>query len=125
MRSVLLNGMLEYPIWLQFWILWMVVINSLSIIFLGRTEGRVVLAAWIANGIFMTALAEAVGFVRLLGISHVIFWTPLVIYLLRRRPMINFQETYGRWIAVLTVTNCISLVVDYIDVVRYMMGETS
>ena len=101
----------------------MVVVNSLSVLFLSRTEAQVVLAAWIANALFMTGLAQAMGFVRLLGISHVIFWTPLVVWLFRLRKQIRFRETYGRWITIPMLTNRTSLVVDYIDMVRYLMGD--
>lgn len=71
------------------------------------------------------ALFELNGFNRLLGLSHVIWWTPLVLYLLRRLSGTEFSSPFGRWVRVLIATNGLSLVVDYIDVMRYILGDRS
>lgn len=111
------------PLWLKAWVGWMMIMNSACLIFLKNREARWVLAAWIANIIFMTILAEQIGYVRLLGLSHVIFWTPLMVYLLLRRSTFDLSALYGRWLAILIATNCISLIIDYVDVARYFFGD--
>jgi hypothetical protein len=115
--------MLQYPLWLQAWIGWMLIVNSASILFLRHTEARWVLGAWIGSFVFMSALFELNGFNRLLGLSHVLWWTPLLIYLMRRLPGLDGSAAFARWLRTLMVTNALSLVVDYTDVVRYLLGE--
>jgi hypothetical protein len=114
----------QQPAWLQAWVYWMVVVNLASLVFLWRrTEARWVIGAFLLNGIFMSWLHGATGYTRLLGLSHVIFWTPLLVYLFLRLPAIQARTAYGIWVRVLMATNGISLVVDYVDVVRYLLGE--
>lgn len=45
---------LQYPIWLQAWIGWLILINTLSLVFLRHSEARWVLGAWIGNMLFMS-----------------------------------------------------------------------
>lgn len=112
------------PLWLQAWVYWMMLLNTAAILFLRHREAKVVLALWIGNVITMSVLYEMVGYVRLLGLSHVIWWTPLVIYLFARRA--HFPAGMVRnWLWVLLLTNSASLVIDYIDVARYFMGDGS
>lgn len=110
------------PLWLQAWVYWMMVLNSAALLFLRYPQGKAVLAAWVGNIITMSILFEMVGYVRLLGLSHVIWWTPLVIYLFRSRASFP-AGLAATWLWVLLITNSASLVVDYIDVLRYLMGD--
>lgn len=119
----LMGKIMEEPLWLQAWVFWMTIINTASIAFVRHAGGRVALGAWIGNLIFMTLLFETAGYVRLLGLSHVIFWTPLVIYLFVSRANIANQGIYSYWALILGITNSVSLVIDYIDVVRWLIGD--
>ena len=65
------------------------------------------------------------GYVRLLGLPHLIFWIPLVIYLILRVCRGTPIETpYRQVLYVLIGTLLISLAFDAQDVVRYLLGET-
>jgi len=110
------------PFWLQAWIYWMVFINTASILFLRRAEGRYTLLAWVLVLITMQRLFDSFGYTRILGLARVIWWTPLVIYLLRRRA--GFGEgAFGGWARWLVITNAVSLAFDYVDVARWALGE--
>lgn len=111
------------PLWLKSWVYWMIFINSISIFFaFTRNEAHWVLTAWLANLLTMPMLFDAVGYVRLLGLPHIVFWTPLVIYLWMKRR--SFSGTWaGRYLWVVMATNGASLVIDYIDVARYLAGD--
>lgn len=112
--------------WLQTWIYWLVVINTASILFaFVRQDAHWVLTAWLANLLIMPAIFDQVGYVRLLGLSHIIVWTPLLIYLYRRMQTkeIAWATLSGKYLYVLAVTNAISLVIDYVDLVRYLIGD--
>jgi hypothetical protein len=78
------HHLLQQPVWVQVWVAWMGLVNMASLVFLRRPEARVILGAFAGNFIFMNPLFTMNGFNRLLGLSHVVFWTPLVIYLARR-----------------------------------------
>jgi hypothetical protein len=113
---------LREPFWLQVWIFWLLFVNGASILFLRRAEARWVLLAFAANAVTMGRLFEAFGYTRILGLSHVIWWTPLVIYLFRRRS--GFGEgAFGGWARWLLLTNAISLAIDYVDVTRWALGD--
>ncbi len=123
---MLLEGLFAGPAWLQIWVAWLIVANSAAVLFLREKPARWVLAAWLANLVVMTALAELSGFNRLLGLSHVLVWTPLLIYLYRlgrRGDGFSGASRYERWIRTLFVTDLLSLVVDYLDVARYLVGS--
>ncbi|RME43076.1 MAG: hypothetical protein D6795_20015 [Deltaproteobacteria bacterium] len=113
----------EQPVGLILWLFWLAAVNTLSLVFLRHREGRWVLAAWVGNILFMSCLYSIVGYTRLLGLSHVLFWTPLVVFLARRLTHLDPGSRFGRWIVVLLSTNTISLLIDYIDVVRYLLGD--
>ena len=113
------------PTWLLVWVFWMGTINSLALVFLKHRPARWVLAAFLGNLVFMTVLFEMNGYNRLLGLSHVIFWTPLLVYLFRIRNNLPQVGVFVAWVKLLFLTNVISLLVDYSDVVRYLLGERS
>jgi hypothetical protein len=117
--------LMQQPLWVQVWVAWMALVNLASACFLRRTEARIVLGAFAGSFVFMNALFALNGFNRLLGLSHAIFWTPLLVYLLRRRSHIESQTPFGRWVRVLIATNALSLVIDYTDVLRYLLGDRS
>ncbi len=112
------------PPWLQVWVGWMGVVNILgAIMFIRRPEAKWVLVAMAGNIVLMNWLFAVYGYQRILGLAHVVFWTPLVIYLWRRRPHWKVETLGGKWIALLFTTNLVSLVIDYMDVARYLAGE--
>jgi len=114
----------QYPQYLQIWLNWLVAINLASVLFIfHKPQARWVLLAMIGNVAFMMFLFSQVGFVRLLGLSHIIFWTPLLIYLAMRKGTLNVTSISGIYFIVVFVSNLASLVLDYYDVYRYIMGE--
>lgn len=117
----MLDQVLQQPWWLQAWIFWLVVVNTAAVVFWRRIEARWVLLAWTLNLPLITLLYERFGYTRILGLSHILCWTPLLVYLWRRRPWPG--GAYGKWLATLFVTNLASLAIDYLDVVRYLLGE--
>ena len=72
----------------------------------------------------MLLLYHYFGYSRILGLSHIVFWTPAVVYLLKIRPTWRVRETWlGKWIVVTLAVMLISLAFDYVDLVRWLMGE--
>ncbi len=119
----LMSRIFEEPAWLVAWVTVLMVMNTLSVTFLARVEARWTLAAWLVNIPIMGFLFDTYGYQRILGLSHILVWTPLLIYLWLRRSLWNLSRLSGKWIAGLFAVDLTSLVIDYIDLGRYLMGE--
>jgi len=117
-----MRELLGQPWWLVIWIAWMGLVNMAAAAFAGRSEARWTLAAFAAAFVTMNVLYMAFGYVRLLGLGHVLFWTPLLVYLWPRLRRYDASTSFGLWLRVLFATNGLSLVVDYLDVIRYLLG---
>ncbi|MEZ5967467.1 MAG: hypothetical protein R3C00_00165 [Hyphomonas sp.] len=116
----------KQPQWVQVWLdIMMVVLLGLSAVFsFVRVEARWVLAGFLLGAVAMLGLYSQIGYSRLLGLAHVIFWTPVLIYLLRRRAKWRLKETWsGKWIALAAIVMTVSLAFDYSDVARWLLGE--
>jgi hypothetical protein len=120
------------PLWLQTWVLVLVVVNLAAVLFVvGREDGRwrvrlapiAILASFLASGAFMGWLYEQVGYVRLLGLAHLLFWGPVWVWILTRRSAIGTGSWFGRYVHVYLVVAGISLAIDAIDVVRHLLGD--
>jgi len=117
------------PDWVRLWVLWLniVTIGTFAILLLAKAtwrEAAVLLGVTVAMVITMLTLYAEVGFVRLLGLPHLIFWIPLVIWLigrLRRSPGPPALQRWALW--ALVVSYSISLGFDAVDVARYLLGE--
>jgi hypothetical protein len=108
------------------WLAWMgllVVANILvPLYFIQTLEAKVVLAAVICSITIMTVVFGAKGFVRLLGIGH-ISWVPMIPWLFTRLDNTSFESFFGYWLVAVIVLNSLSLIVDALDVMRYIRGE--
>ena len=116
----------KQPQWVQVWLdIMMVVLLGLSAVFsFVRAEARWVLAGFLLGAVAMLGLYSQIGYSRLLGLAHVIFWTPVLIYLLRRRAKWRLKETWsGKWNALAALVMTVSLAFDYSDVARWLLGE--
>ena len=113
---------------LRLWVLWMggVIFASLVILMTSTTTRRDALIIFLTNlGVYasMMWLYHQVGFVRLLGLVHVVFWTPLAIYLWTRLKSTDIVSPYRQIMWLLLATMIVSLAFDYFDVVRYLLGD--
>lgn len=120
------------PLWLQAWVTALVVTNLLAVLFVvGREAGRwrlraepiAILVAFFAAGALMSWMYEQVGYVRLLGLAHLVFWGPVWGWLLLRREAIGTRSWLGRYVHLYLVVAGISLAIDLVDVVRYGLGD--
>ncbi len=117
------KGVMRAPIYVRLWLMLLVFSNLIvPLFYLHRVEAQVVLGAFLASVILMTALTGLSGFTRLIGLGH-IFWLPLLYFLWTRLDQIPSDEVFGGWIRVLIGLNAISLVIDGVDVLRYIAGD--
>ena len=108
------------------WRLWMMLLVAANLVvpffFLDRLEAQAVLAALLTSLVLFSVLTARVGFTRLLGLGHVP-WVPLVWFLGTRLGDIPPEDFYGIWIRAVIVLNAASLVIDAVDVIRYVSGD--
>ena len=81
-----------------------------------------VLGTMLASMMLMTLLTARFGFTRILGLGHIL-WVPMLAFLFTRLGGIPANDAYGIWIRSLFVFNGMSLVIDAVDVMRFMSGD--
>ncbi len=117
------KGLVNSPIHVRLWLMLLITANLVvPLFFLGRLEAQIVVGALLASAILMTILTGLYGFTRLLGLGH-IFWIPLLFFLWTRLGHIPADNFFGVWLRVVMTLNAISLVIDVVDVIRYIAGE--
>ena len=117
------KGMLRMPVQWQLWLLALVALNLVvPLFFVGRLEARVVVVTLLASMTLMTALTARFGFTRIVGAGHVL-WVPMLYFLWTRLDQIPADSAFGVWIRVLMTLNPVSLVIDAVDVTRYIGGD--
>ena len=119
----LLIRIFEQPLGWRLWIIWLMIINSVSFAYLGRRDGRIIATIWVCNAITMMSMYWMFGYVRLLGLSHVIWWTPMLVWLIPKLRSGAYSGHFLLWLKLLIVSNLASLVIDYIDVARWLLGD--
>ena len=117
------KGIMKMPLPWRLWLMLLICGNLVvPLFFLHRLEAQVVVGALLLSITLMTILTGALGFTRILGLGH-IFWLPLLYFLWKRLSHIPADDFFGLWIRVLMTLNAVSLLLDAIDVARYIAGD--
>ncbi len=115
--------MLTFPKPWVGWVMLLMITNMvIPLFYLGTPEGKVVLGAFVFAALFQTAIFSAKGFVRLLGIDH-IAWVPMVAWLWTRLDLAPAGGFFKYWLLATIVVVSLSLLIDAVDVIRYLRGE--
>ena len=132
MPATLNDAIATEPLWLQAWVAVLVVTHLAALLFaVGRRERRwfvrpealAIVAAFLAAGLFMGWLYDQVGYVRLLGLAHLLCWGPVWLWILSRRRAIGTDSLFGKYILVYLAVAGVSLAIDAVDVVRHLVGD--
>jgi hypothetical protein len=116
------------PQWVQYWLYWLSFGGFvLPIILLFWRKSRKA-AAFTLLAILMSAFAVSwiysqLGYVKLLGLGHLIFWTPAVWFLMTEIKNGQVPPWPRRLMMVTAATLAISLAFDLADALRYLLGE--
>ena len=118
----LANG--PQTVWL-YWMSFAITITPLVLIFskATRLDAVIVFLTNLAMFVGMAWIYEQMGYVRMMGIVHVILWTPLFIYLVKRAKSGDMPMPCRLVMWMFAATLAVSLVFDYTDVARYLLGE--
>lgn len=110
----------------RIWVNWMVLVFVAAILFVWkRQSARVIIAALILTIPVALITWELTHNVHLLGIPHLIVWTPLAVYLIRTEVIgktRQLKSVYGVYLILLLATIIASLVLDIRDIALVSMG---
>ena len=120
------------PQWVQIWVMILMATNLSAVIFLFkkhagklslRKEAILILASFIVAAIMINIMFNQIGYSRLLGLPHLIFWTPVYVWLLVRYKNIRkAAPLFSYYLIIYFIINAISLAFDANDVVRYFLS---
>ncbi len=117
------KGLFMMPLPWKMWLSLLIAANVfVPLFYFQQLEAQIVLGTMAANMALMTFLTSRFGFTRILGLGH-IFWIPLLGFLLTRLGNIPAGDAYSAWLRALLVVNSGSLLIDTVDVIRYLAGD--
>ena len=93
-----------------------------SLVFIGTLEAKAVITAVLIGVTIQMWIFSAKGFVRLLGIGH-LPWVPMIPWLWNRLDHAVPGSPFSYWLAAVMILDGLSLVIDAVDVLRYVRGE--
>ena len=88
-----------------------------------RRTALLTLAAGIIAGVSINWMYSWLGYVKLLGLPHIILWGPLVVYLITQMRREDIPKWPWRILFMIIATLLVSLAFDVVDVARYALGE--
>ncbi len=104
---------------------WLFVLTSVNIVpalvWLEHPVARIVLAVFIVNFVLLILLTWRFGFTRILGLGH-FPWYVLIVVLLNGLTDLP-SASLRFWVLAVTALNSASLVIDTVDVVRWLRGD--
>lgn len=120
-----LDAMTRSPDWVLIWLQVLVGVLSISILFaLFRHEARAILFGTLMGMGMVIVIYSQFGFTRILGVGHILFWTPTLFYMVSLQGTAAVAKTwFGRWLWLAIVVMGASLILDYSDLLRYLLGE--
>jgi hypothetical protein len=114
---------LRFPPIQRGWVSWLVAVNAASVFFVSHIEAQVALVAVGAAVLMQALIYQRKRFVRILGVTHVL-WLPMLAWMLMRLPAIPAEEhSFRIWLTALMATNGFSLLIDTWDLTRFLRGE--
>ena len=107
------------------WNLWMGLLGLVNIggglLYIRTMEGQLALLCMMAAFVIMWVIYIKKGFVRLLGLGHLIAWTPQVVWY--SQVVGDAVGGFQYWLISVIVLNGLSLAIDFVDVIRYSLGD--
>jgi len=115
---------LRSPEWVLIWVQVMVGVLAVGLLFtLFRHEARAILLGVVLGMAMTVVIYGQFGFTRILGVGHILFWTPTLFYMFSLQGTASVIKTwFGRWMWLAIAVMVISLAFDYADLLRYMFG---
>jgi hypothetical protein len=107
----------------RIWGAWLVAVNAASLLFIQHLEAQIALGAVGVALLAQALIYQRKGFIRLLGVTHVV-WIPMLTWMTLRLDTLPRDETaFHVWLVTLIATNAVSLAIDAWDATRFILGE--
>jgi len=118
-RNTLVQDARLFPLRWRAWFWLLTLLNGVApLLFLGRVEAQVTLGVYVLIAALMVLMYRRLGWVRLLGVGH-------LPWLAHRYQVLDQGDLPGAWILALLIIDAACLLIDGVDVVRYLGGERS
>lgn len=122
------DALAQQPAWLAWWLNWLMVgafvlPAALLIWRQTRIAGAAAIVAGILAAVGTSWLFDRFGYVKLLGLPHIVLWTPLAIYMLKLLRQTDLPNYARSILLIVLATILISLAFDYTDFMRYVLGN--
>lgn len=116
------------PAWISWWLNWMMIgLFVIPIVLLIWRESRLVgilaLVAGVLSAVSIGWLYDQMGYVKLLGLPHIILYVPLAIFTWRRMTAEDVRRLPYVLMGIMLATMVVSLAFDITDTLRWLMGE--
>ena len=121
------------PAWLLAYLTVLVAANLGAVFFVGQKQTQgwrprwgaiAIVVSFLLAGELMEYMYQQLGYVRLLGLAHIVCWGPVYAWIFIRREELVKAAYFGKFVMFYLVMAGISLTIDVIDVARYLLGET-
>lgn len=118
----------QQPQWVQYWLyvlLFGILVLPLALLIWKQTRltAVITIAASFIAGFGVSWIYDQLGYVKLLGLPHIIVWTPLVLYLYGQIKREDMPVWPKRIMMAILAVFLVSLMFDYVDVARYVLSE--
>lgn len=113
---------LRFPIPLRFWLGTLNILNMAGVVLFEGTEVLAVAVIFFVSGILTAYMYQQLGFVKILGASHVLWPFEIAWLWFMRLPEIE-DESLHTWLTVVVVINSLCFVLDVMDVIKYINGD--
>jgi len=109
-----------------YWKIWLAILFTVNMFvplyLFSLPEARWTFAAFMFGGVVGVLLVKIRGFTKLLGLMHA-QWLLLIPYLCSQMSAFPADSLSGIWIRSVILLNTICLVIDAVDVARYILGD--
>ena len=122
------DAVAQQPQWVRIWLDWLVfglLVLPFALFFWpqSRKSAMAILLSHIPTVIAVAWLFGRLGYVKFLGFPHILFWTPVAVYLVSQLRRGKLPPWPRRITIVILATFIGTLAFDYTDSVRYVLGE--
>jgi len=123
--TLLMKKIFTMPFPWNTWVLLLAFVNiGGGLYFYSTLEGKFALGAMVGSMTLMQIIFSKYGFVRLLGLGHILFWVPFLTLTISRLQSWNGpSDCLKTWLILVSLLNSISLILDIVDVWRFLRGE--
>lgn len=111
-----IKQMAELPRWVQLWMRWLNIVFLLGLFFVANhAEARWSLVAYVVSFPVGFLAFYFVRDIRITGLPHIVFWAPLLIYLIVTvvsDRIFEMMSLFGLWVSLLATTIFVSVIFD-------------